>query len=108
MLAESRTIVRRLRGLAAGTAVPAQAEPGIQLGADLGGQPGELLIEPDGQRVGPVIVQHADGGQDVDDVRERHGPGGQLPDRAGPHRLAGPVDGQQDPQAALGQGQRAR
>ena len=88
--------------------MPEQAEPGIQLGADLGGQPGELVIQPDGQRVGPVIGQHAGRGQDVDDVRERHVPGGQLPDRAGPDRLAGPVDGHQDPQAALGQGQRAR
>ena len=88
--------------------MPADAEPGIRLGADLRGQPGELLIEPGGQRVGPVIIQQADGGQDICDVRERHGPRGQLPDRAGPHRLAGPVDGQQDPQAPLGKGQRAR
>jgi hypothetical protein len=93
---------------AAGSAVPAQAEPGIQLGADLRGQPGELLIEPDGQRIGPVVVQHAGCSENVDDVRERHGPGGQLPDRASLHRLAGPVDGRQDPQAALGQPQRAR
>ena len=88
--------------------MPPQLEPGIQLGADLRGQPGELLIEPGSQGVGPVIVQHAGGGQDIGDVRERHGPGGQLADRAGPHRLAGPVDGQQDPQAPLSKGQRAR
>jgi hypothetical protein len=67
--------------------VTEQAEPGIKFGADLVRQPGELGIDPGGKRVGPVVVQHADAGQDVGD---RHVPGGQLPDRAGAHRLARP------------------
>lgn len=29
---------------------------------------------------GPVVLQHAGCGQDIDDVREWHVPGGQLPD----------------------------
>ena len=108
MLEMSRTIVLRLRGLRRGPPCRSRPSQVVQLGADLGRQPGELLIQPDGQRVGPVVVQHAGSSQHVDDVRERHVPGGQLPDRAGPDRLAGTVDGHQDPQAALGQGQRAR
>ena len=39
-------------GPAMRTAVPPQLEPGIELSADLGGQPSELLIKPDSQRVG--------------------------------------------------------
>jgi hypothetical protein len=66
----SRTIVRRLRGPAAGTAVPEYAEPGAQLGPDLVRQPGELPIEPAGQRVGAVVLQRAGAGEDVGDVRE--------------------------------------
>ena len=29
---------------------------------------------------GPVVLQHAGGGEDINDVREWHVPGGQLPD----------------------------
>jgi hypothetical protein len=53
---------------------------------------------------GPVVRQHAVCGQDINDVREWHVPGGQLPDWPA-HR---PMDGRKNPQAALRQGQRAR
>ena len=44
------------------------------------------LVRPDtGLRLdidggGPVVLQHAGCGQDINDVREWHVPGGQLPD----------------------------
>jgi hypothetical protein len=100
-------MVRRLRGLRRGPPCrrrPSQASSSARI---LVWQAGELFVQPGGQRVGTVVVQYADCGQHVDDVRERHVPGGQLPDRTGPHQFAGSVDGHQDPQAALGQGKRA-
>jgi hypothetical protein len=93
---------------AAGPAVAEQVEPGSELGSDLFGQVNELFVQPDGQRVRSVVVQNSDGFQDIDDVRERHVAGCELPNGAGLDRLAASVNGSQDSQSPLGERQGAR
>lgn len=53
-------------------AVAQQVEPDLELGPDLTGQGGQLLVQPEGQEVGPVIGADADLGPDVKDMRAEH------------------------------------